>query len=648
MTLMSPTNYDTVENSDIPFMVRVDNQSAANSVQVTLNGKTTTLKKVIKPAGINFTGTITVPQSANNSAPQAVVKVLDASGHVLEKQNIQLYFKFAPKPEVIGKVPMKAGNLKSNGSWPDIGKVDLTQDDANIKAQFKQFDPAATWQELKFETVNTDPAELSKANQFEISGLIPSTSGHLEAYGLDNQGNKTDYSSTEVDISTLPIVTYEGKQYHKFDFIVNFPENLKQRSLQFGIVGVNADHFDQLILQQAQLRYLAKEAVKNPKLIDDYSEYLGSNHLLDRAYSTNGDNSSVSLVKNSDGTYSMKFTYNIAANHYAGRGMTFATPRNWQGAKGIQLDLKNDVHKGDDLDLQTNMNGVTFEGHIDLGQAHDGVVYVPFTKFAPANWDTKNAGKTINDDLLKNVGTFYFYINSQVEGQRSITVGNVEAVDQAPTPVAPTEPVKPTTPVKPTIPAQPTIPAIPASPIISENNNNSNQAGTSSPSEVLPPKATNSDQNVFKDIVLTHNAYEYNRRGEVVVGSNGRNVLYRKGTTLKAWNNGAIIPINGKNYYQIAENGFVKIANTLRTKHTSYRYYRLTHNAFVYTKAGRAIRKGRKHVVLRRKQLIKAWNNGQVVMIKGKRFYQIGKDQYVKVSNTVRFSQSVFSSRKHK
>lgn len=57
---------------------------------------------------------------------------------------------------------------------------------------------------------------------------------------------------------------------------------------------------------------------------------------------------------------------------------------------------------------------------------------------------------------------------------------------------------------------------------------------------------------------------------------------------------------------------------------------RLTHNALVYNKKG--------HVVLthalKKGKYIKAEHNGKVFTIKGKKFYQIGKNRYVKVANT--------------
>lgn len=628
VTVLSPTNYDTVTDNEVPFNVRVDNEENASRAEITINGKTIQLTKETAKAGINFAGVFAIPENQNNTAPQAKVKIYNTQGKLLNTQNLQLYFKFAPKPKVISNIPIKAENIKSNGSWPDAGRVLIKQDNNRVSSSFKAFDPQASWQEIKYEFDNQNPDQIAKANQLEITGLVSADSGLLEAYGTDNKGNKTDYSSTKVDVTTLPTVSYNGKNYKKFDFVINFPEKLKQKNIQFGIVGNYAHNFEQIIFEKAILKELTKEAVKDPKNIDDFSTYLGSDHLLDRAYSTNGDSTNVKLVKNPDGSYAMQFSYNIGPNRYAGRGMTFATPRNWQGAKGISLDLKNASYPGDDLDLQTKMGDVTFEGHIDLAQAHDGVVYVPFTKFAPAGWDTQHKGQTVTDELLKDVGTFWIFINSKVEGQRNITVANIKAVDEAPTPGMPTIPDQP---VKPEQPTEPTAPVH-----VSDNNNLVNNTDITSPAiqnnnvtHNVKPHATVENQSstsITEGItkVLTHNAYVYTIDLKPVY-QNGHKVLLRAGDTIKVQDNGKKYVLQGKRYYRIGENRYVKVANT-----TSI--IKLSHNSFVYDKRGKARKKHGRRILIRRGQRVYLLNN-KIVTIKGKHFYQTKQGYFIKARN---------------
>ncbi|GAA2871144.1 SLAP domain-containing protein [Lactobacillus intestinalis] len=56
----------------------------------------------------------------------------------------------------------------------------------------------------------------------------------------------------------------------------------------------------------------------------------------------------------------------------------------------------------------------------------------------------------------------------------------------------------------------------------------------------------------------------------------------------------------------------------------------LTHNAFVYNKQGKAIRSGLNFKLLKRG---KTFKNAKIATIKGNNFYQVGKNEFVKVAN---------------
>lgn len=77
--------------------------------------------------------------------------------------------------------------------------------------------------------------------------------------------------------------------------------------------------------------------------------------------------------------------------------------------------------------------------------------------------------------------------------------------------------------------------------------------------------------------------------------------------------------------------------STTSTESSSeFKRIRLTHNAYVYTKAFKVVKyKNHKNIVLKKGHYIKAWNKGKIVTIKGKKFYQIGKNRFVKVANTI-------------
>lgn len=74
-------------------------------------------------------------------------------------------------------------------------------------------------------------------------------------------------------------------------------------------------------------------------------------------------------------------------------------------------------------------------------------------------------------------------------------------------------------------------------------------------------KVTNTSANVFKKVKLTHNSFVYNNKGKLVK-KNKRNLLIKKGSFIKARNNGKIYVINGKKFYKVGTNEYVKVANT--------------------------------------------------------------------------------------
>ena len=63
----------------------------------------------------------------------------------------------------------------------------------------------------------------------------------------------------------------------------------------------------------------------------------------------------------------------------------------------------------------------------------------------------------------------------------------------------------------------------------------------------------------------------------------------------------------------------------------------LTHNAYIYNKDYQITYKDNKRVVLKKGTQIIAIDNGKKYLIKGKEFYRIGDNQYVKVSNTISY-----------
>ena len=140
-------------------------------------------------------------------------------------------------------------------------------------------------------------------------------------------------------------------------------------------------------------------------------------------------------------------------------------------------------------------------------------------------------------------------------------------------------------------------------------------------------------------IKLTHNAYVYNKNGkrDTKYMGGGKNAVIPKGVTLKYYGN--VTSINGKKYYRIAKNDYIKVANTTKKAATKKPAKKasskkliavLGHNAYVYNSKGKTnkkvIKKGKKVTVNKAKN-IKIGKKSVPV-------YQVnGKNQYIKVAN---------------
>lgn len=154
----------------------------------------------------------------------------------------------------------------------------------------------------------------------------------------------------------------------------------------------------------------------------------------------------------------------------------------------------------------------------------------------------------------------------------------------------------------------------PVHPVNNGNNtNNIDNAGTT-------------DQDNALDLTLTHNAFVYDNNGKVVVTTDGKNTLLKKGRTISALHNGKITNLNGKAYVQIGDNAYVKLANTLLKK-------LVVHNSYLYNAQGKATGRVSKLHVIKHGKFLYVWNNGQKFTIKGKQFYRLVNGKFIKVAN---------------
>lgn len=78
-------------------------------------------------------------------------------------------------------------------------------------------------------------------------------------------------------------------------------------------------------------------------------------------------------------------------------------------------------------------------------------------------------------------------------------------------------------------------------------------------------KTANTVLQAPKRLKLTHNAYVYDQKGNVVK-KHGKKVLLKKNQWISALNNADKYVIKGRLYYKLADGQFVKVANTVTKK----------------------------------------------------------------------------------
>lgn len=142
-------------------------------------------------------------------------------------------------------------------------------------------------------------------------------------------------------------------------------------------------------------------------------------------------------------------------------------------------------------------------------------------------------------------------------------------------------------------------------------------------------------------IVLSHNSYVYFSNGKRNKNYKVKNKVWPKigkGATIKAFGTKTI---KGQLYYFIGNNSYIKAANiaTVNGKKVNYKAAKneadktttksitLTHNAYVYNKNGKRIKKAG---TLKKNTTIIYLGTKK---IKGKNYYNLGKGQYVKTAN---------------
>lgn len=153
-------------------------------------------------------------------------------------------------------------------------------------------------------------------------------------------------------------------------------------------------------------------------------------------------------------------------------------------------------------------------------------------------------------------------------------------------------------------------------------NNNSEGQGTvvnKSTNEAVAAPVKAQKVPAVKRIKLYRNTYAYQLNGKLVRKLD-KKVLYKKGQVFTLKNKGKVVKIKGQAYYQVGKNTYIKVSATLKGR-------QLKRLINVYDKNGK--KKGQ----IKAGQKVKLLNNGKITVIHGQKFYQIGKNSFVKVAD---------------
>ena len=157
--------------------------------------------------------------------------------------------------------------------------------------------------------------------------------------------------------------------------------------------------------------------------------------------------------------------------------------------------------------------------------------------------------------------------------------------------------------------ATPIQPVIPAKNPAADNTSNTNK-----------DDGTKVDMSHSSDVTLMHNAYLYDETGK-----RANKITLGAGSVLTTYGTKTI---NGKDYYVLVDKGAKNKVYYVAAGNIDHSTRKLKHNAYIYNQFGKRVKKTG---VYKKGKLIKTF--GAAVKIRGKKYFIIGKNRFVKAAN---------------
>lgn len=184
-------------------------------------------------------------------------------------------------------------------------------------------------------------------------------------------------------------------------------ESLTNRTVAVTVTATGGGHD----LSTSASLILGAQPVLPVGVVDDFEGY-GDDVALRSAYTVaNATSDAISLADHGAGNaVRLSYDYPASRTGYLGFGKSYAPTQNWSGFGRLDAWIDPDA-SGHKLVLQVQAGGVTFEAYPSLAGDEPYLASIPWTQFAPAPWDTANAGATLTWERLAKVSQVFVYMN---------------------------------------------------------------------------------------------------------------------------------------------------------------------------------------------------------------------------------------------
>lgn len=437
----SPVSGSFVTTNEEKLRVRV-NHDTPEEVMYLVEGSDTPNELTYNPE-TNYYEAIWRPAAKyNGSSTNLTFHVTFSNGEVYE-ETVKLFVKAPHLPLKIYTFDDHIEGIQSNGTYPETesSSIDHVQLDEDGMLQFlvAGMPTDETWQELKLELTDLTPEEIQQTNRVSFDVFLPASAGDGTIQAVvqfpDDWDTKYGINETTQSVDELEEVVLNGEAYKKYEASVNAPPPDDARSIAISIVGSELNFSDPIYIDNIRLDNVYEEEPANPLLVDNFESYLGDQTLLNNAYANNGDKVALSLTseQKNKGEYGLAYEFTIASMGYSGRQTSLGN-RDWSNTNAIQFWLKHEEYPNN-LTIQIQMGGVSFEAYRQLDQSFEGFVTIPFTEFVPAPWENK-PNERIDQDKLTNVRQFAIYTGGE-EGEGTLFFDDILAIHDETLPEVP-------------------------------------------------------------------------------------------------------------------------------------------------------------------------------------------------------------------